>query len=237
MYVHATAVNNLLRRDALVEFGRISTGIASFALAALAVAAALVLGPTGAVLAFLGIAAAWSAGATIAFRDALAVPLVEPLLTALACAWRHDWLSSCRRRPHDGGAACPEARARGGDGERRSHSAGNAAEHAAEMTPPRARSIFSRDMIPAREVGGDLYDIVKLDENRVVITIGDVCGKGVPASLFMAISQTVMRLVVHSGEDLQAEIEAANKLLAANNRRRDVHDSILRRASTCPPAR
>ena len=77
--------------------------------------------------------------------------------------------------------------------------------------------IFAR-MIPAREVGGDLYDIVKLDENRVVITIGDVCGKGVPASLFMAITQTVMRLVVRSGEDLQAEIAAANNLLAANNR-------------------
>ena len=72
VYVHATAVNNLLRGDALIEFGRIGTGIASFALAALAVAAALVLGPTGAVLAFLGIATTWIAGATIAFRDALA---------------------------------------------------------------------------------------------------------------------------------------------------------------------
>src|SRR6185295_20141075 len=70
----------------------------------------------------------------------------------------------------------------------------------------------------AREVGGDLYDIVKLDENRIMVTIGDVCGKGVPASLFMAISQTVMRLVVRSGQDRQAEINAANKLLVANNR-------------------
>jgi len=77
--------------------------------------------------------------------------------------------------------------------------------------------IFAQ-MIPAREIGGDLYDIVKLDGNRIVITIGDVCGKGVPASLFMAITQTVMRLVVRSGEDLQAEIKAANKLLVANNR-------------------
>jgi phosphoserine phosphatase RsbU/P len=73
-------------------------------------------------------------------------------------------------------------------------------------------------MVPAREVGGDLYDVVKLDESRFAITIGDVCGKGVPASLFMAITQTVMRLVVRSGEDLQAEIQAANKLLVANNR-------------------
>ena len=51
-----------------------------------------------------------------------------------------------------------------------------------------------------------------------MITIGDVCGKGIPASLFMAITQTVMRLVVRAGQDLQAEITAANKLLVANNR-------------------
>ena len=53
-------------------------------MAALAVAAALVLGPAVAVLAFLGIAATWIAAATVAFRDALALPLVEPLATALA---------------------------------------------------------------------------------------------------------------------------------------------------------
>ena len=74
------------------------------------------------------------------------------------------------------------------------------------------------DMIPAREVGGDLYDVVKLDQNRVAITIGDVCGKGVPASLFMAITQTVMRLVVRASEDLRAEVGAANDLIVANNR-------------------
>src|SRR5262249_54036957 len=80
VYVQATAVNNLLRGDALIELDRISIGIVSFMLAALAVAAALALGPTGAALVFLGIAGVWSAGATIAFRDALAVPLVEPVL-------------------------------------------------------------------------------------------------------------------------------------------------------------
>jgi adenylate cyclase len=83
VYIHATAVNNLLRGDALVELDRVGTGIASFGLAGLAAAAALALGPAAAAFAFLGIAAAWTAGATIAFRDALALPLVEPLLAAL----------------------------------------------------------------------------------------------------------------------------------------------------------
>ena len=44
---------------------------------------------------------------------------------------------------------------------------------------------------PARAVGGDYYDCFKLDENRLCFAIGDVSGKGVPASLFMAISKTL----------------------------------------------
>lgn len=72
-------------------------------------------------------------------------------------------------------------------------------------------------MMPARQVGGDLYDFVDLGENKILITIGDVCGKGIPASLFMAVTQTVMRLTVRSEEDLGAEVGTANKLLIANN--------------------
>ena len=217
VYVQATAVNNLLRGDVLTEFDRISTGIASFALAALAVAAALALGPTGAALTFLGIAAVWSAGATIAFRDALAVPLVEPLMTALAALGA---TTGYRLVVADRIMAAQIAQKRAREAEMASAAAIQRA-----MLPSIQPSDFAEaeldifaHMIPAREVGGDLYDIVKLDGNRVVITIGDVCGKGVPASLFMAITQTVMRLVVCSGQDLQAEIKAVNKMLVANNR-------------------
>ncbi len=217
VYIHATAVNNLLRGDALTEFDRISTGIASFALAALAVAAALALGPTGASLAFLAIAAVWSAGATIAFRDALAVPLVEPQLTALAAL---GITISYRLVVADRIMAAQIAQKRAHEAEMASAAAIQRAMLPSMLPSDLAAGeldIFAH-MVPAREVGGDLYDIVKPDGNRVVITIGDVCGKGVPASLFMAITQTVMRLVVRSGQDLQAEIDAANKLLVANNR-------------------
>ncbi len=217
VYIHATAVNNLLRGDALTEFDRISTGFASFMLAALAVAAALALGPTGAALNFFGIAAVWSAGATIAFRDALAVPLIEPLLTALAALGA---AIGYRLVVADRTMAAQIAQKRAHEAEMASAAAIQRA-----MLPSMQPSDFTEGrldifahMVPAREIGGDLYDILKPDESRVVITIGDVCGKGVPASLFMAITQTVMRLVVRSGQDFQAEINAANKLLFANNR-------------------
>jgi adenylate cyclase len=83
VYVHATAVNNLIRREALSELGRLGSALAAIALAALAAAAALLMAPAGAALAFLGMAAAWTGGATVMFRQALALPLIEPLLAGV----------------------------------------------------------------------------------------------------------------------------------------------------------
>ncbi len=50
-------------------------------------------------------------------------------------------------------------------------------------------------MEPARLVGGDLYECFMLDGDRVFFMVGDVCGKGVPASLFMAISKTLLKSI------------------------------------------
>ncbi|MCI5158181.1 MAG: HAMP domain-containing protein, partial [Candidatus Electrothrix sp. AUS1_2] len=49
-------------------------------------------------------------------------------------------------------------------------------------------------LIPAREIGGDLYDFYFLDEEHLCITVGDVAGKGVPAALFMV---TAKKLIKH----------------------------------------
>ena len=84
VYIHATAVNNLLRGDGLIEFGRIGIAICSFALAALVAAAALAFGPVVAALVSAGLAIAWVAAATVAFRHALTLPLVEPLIAGIA---------------------------------------------------------------------------------------------------------------------------------------------------------
>jgi class 3 adenylate cyclase/CHASE2 domain-containing sensor protein len=83
VYVHATAVNNLIRRDVLVEAGRAVGAAVAVGFAALAAAAALVLAPIGATLAYLGMTAAWTGGATFAFHRALALPLIEPGLAGL----------------------------------------------------------------------------------------------------------------------------------------------------------
>ena len=48
---------------------------------------------------------------------------------------------------------------------------------------------------PAREVGGDYFDFFKIDEENYALVIGDVSGKGVPASLYMAVSRTLFRMI------------------------------------------
>ncbi len=83
VYVQATAVNNLMRGDALREFGRLGTGLLALTISGLAAAAALALGPAAATLAYLGLGLAWTAGSTFAFRGALALPLVEPLASGV----------------------------------------------------------------------------------------------------------------------------------------------------------
>ena len=75
-------------------------------------------------------------------------------------------------------------------------------------------------MHPAKEVGGDFYDFYLLDEKHLVITIADVSGKGVSASLFMIIAKTVLKnfLMTAIGEDdLAAAVACANDQLCQNN--------------------
>jgi len=51
---------------------------------------------------------------------------------------------------------------------------------------------FGVSMVPARAVGGDLYDIIFLSHDQLGIMIGDVSDKGVPASIFMALTRSLV---------------------------------------------
>jgi serine phosphatase RsbU (regulator of sigma subunit) len=72
-------------------------------------------------------------------------------------------------------------------------------------------------MRPAKDVGGDLYDFFLVDDDHLAITVGDVCGKGVPAALFMAMTQLVMRYMLRHQPDAGAAATVGNAVLAADN--------------------
>jgi sigma-B regulation protein RsbU (phosphoserine phosphatase) len=87
---------------------------------------------------------------------------------------------------------------------------------------PRALPSFSEQhgvaiyasMLPAKEVGGDLYDFFRVDEHRIGFVIGDVSGKGVPAALLMGISRTLLRSAGRAGLAPDACLAMVNKILA-----------------------
>lgn len=68
-------------------------------------------------------------------------------------------------------------------------------------------------MTPAKDVGGDFYDFFRIDENRIGLVIADVSGKGVPASLFMAVSRTLLRATALRGGPSGECLTYVNKLL------------------------
>lgn len=72
-------------------------------------------------------------------------------------------------------------------------------------------------MRPAREVGGDFYDFFLIDADRLAISIGDVCGKGTPASLFASVAVTLLRTLGREGRDVEAALHRANVQLCEEN--------------------
>lgn len=69
---------------------------------------------------------------------------------------------------------------------------------------------------PAREVGGDYFDVVQLDKDRVGICIGDVAGKGITAALLMANLQASFRAFATAEASPQMVCTKLNKFLCAN---------------------
>jgi sigma-B regulation protein RsbU (phosphoserine phosphatase) len=72
-------------------------------------------------------------------------------------------------------------------------------------------------MVPAKEVGGDLFDFFLLDEHHLGFVLGDVSGKGVPAALFMAVSRTLLRHIALQRVSPGKCLEYLNTSLAGQN--------------------
>ena len=63
---------------------------------------------------------------------------------------------------------------------------------------------------PANTVGGDFYDVLPLPDGRVIVTVGDVAGKGSPAALLMALLLAVLRTLVDEQLDPAPLVERLN---------------------------
>lgn len=71
---------------------------------------------------------------------------------------------------------------------------------------------------PAHAVGGDLFDAFMLDEKRLYFMVGDVTGKGVPASLFMALAKALSKsILLRESADLEQAVMDANAEISREN--------------------
>ena len=83
--------------------------------------------------------------------------------------------------------------------------------------PGRSELALAASMTPAKEVGGDFYDLFFVDKDRLAFVVADVSGKGVPAALFMATSKTTLQSCVRDYPSLSDAITVANESLCRNN--------------------
>ena len=70
--------------------------------------------------------------------------------------------------------------------------------------------------ISSKQVGGDYYDIIKLNENNFYVAIADVSGKGVPASLLMANIQAFLKIICRQGIKIDEATGIMNDLITEN---------------------
>ncbi|MCY4213580.1 MAG: SpoIIE family protein phosphatase [Gammaproteobacteria bacterium] len=73
------------------------------------------------------------------------------------------------------------------------------------------------NMEPAREVGGDFFDVTDLADGRVGLTVADVSGKGVPAALFMMLSRALLKSAATLLPSPSEVLAAVNSALEADN--------------------
>lgn len=70
--------------------------------------------------------------------------------------------------------------------------------------------------IPSKHVGGDYYDVIRLDDNLIALTIADVSGKGMPASLLMSNLQASLHSLIYENHDLSKLVGQINNVIYRN---------------------
>ncbi|HEY7057494.1 MAG TPA: fused response regulator/phosphatase [Vicinamibacterales bacterium] len=74
-------------------------------------------------------------------------------------------------------------------------------------------------LVPAQFVGGDLFEVLRLGPDRVLVAVGDVSGKGIPAALFMAVAMTLLRSLARQGYPPDVVLRRLNDELLEQNPR------------------
>ena len=83
--------------------------------------------------------------------------------------------------------------------------------------PNDADLAIERSYLPHTEIGGDYYDVVEIDADRLLLCVADVSGKGVPASLLMSNFQAGLRTLLRQGVALATIVPELNHLLFRNS--------------------
>ena len=72
-------------------------------------------------------------------------------------------------------------------------------------------------MVAARNIGGDFYDVIQINDNIKRIIVGDVSGKGAPAALFMAFVRTILKTLTRNGTSIQELLHQTSSLISEDN--------------------
>lgn len=73
------------------------------------------------------------------------------------------------------------------------------------------------EILPANEISGDFYDYFRIREDRLALAVGDVCGKGIPAALFMSMVRALLRSLAEMQADPAILLRDLNNAVAQQN--------------------
>lgn len=225
--VHAEAVDNALDGRLLLRpwWMERAEWLLLALLAAIGIAMVPRLGPAQSLNVYAVLAVVSVAGSAAAFRWGgwlldVANPLAATaLLFAMMSGIALGETQAQRRRLREALAASREAQARleGELDAARRIQMGMLPQPAEALGRERRVEIAAR-MQPARTVGGDLYDFFLVDGSKLLFLIGDVSGKGLPASLFMALTKALTKGIALRGDTDPGDLlKAADAAIAGDN--------------------